>query len=160
MKAAGITGKLGPDEQEYVKEIFATPGDTSLPISSAPTWFLRAIQASSKRTYKDLHAEAITFNNWGIIANLHHYHEDDEKLTHLNHLRKQLALECNSLRETKALTLVRLEAAHTPLHLSHAHSLYVNSTSPPHSPCGMSSREGHSNYRWQKNSVCGRSHPL
>src|SRR5712672_2809046 len=27
-KAAGITGKLGPDEQEYIKEIFATPGDT------------------------------------------------------------------------------------------------------------------------------------
>src|SRR5712672_1133418 len=27
-KAAGITGKLGPDKQEYIKEIFATPGDT------------------------------------------------------------------------------------------------------------------------------------
>src|SRR5712671_1577732 len=31
-KAAGITGKLGPDEQEYIKEIFATPGDTALPV--------------------------------------------------------------------------------------------------------------------------------
>src|SRR5882672_2734100 len=61
-KAAGITGKLGPDEQEYIKEIFATPGDTSLPVSPAPTWFLRAIQAGSKRTYEDLHAEAIAFD--------------------------------------------------------------------------------------------------
>jgi len=48
-KAAGITGKLGLEEQEYIKEIFATPGDTSLPISPAPTWFLRAIQAGSKK---------------------------------------------------------------------------------------------------------------
>src|SRR5712671_1496198 len=112
MKAAGITGKLGPAEQEYIKEIFATPGDTSLPVSPAPTWFLRAIQAGSKRTYKDLRAEAIAFNNWGIIANLHRYHEDDEKLARLSHLHEQLALKCNSLQEAKALTLARLESAH------------------------------------------------
>src|SRR5712671_132031 len=159
-KAAGITGKLGPDEQEYIKEIFATPGDTQLPISPAPTWFLHAIQAGSKRTYEDLHAEAIAFNNWGIIADLHHYHEDDEKLTRLNHLREQLALECDGLHEAKALALARLESAHAPLHLSHAHSLYSNSTLPPHSPRGMSLREGRSNHRWQKNSVRGRGRPL
>jgi len=34
------------------------------------------------------------------------------KLAHLNHLREQLVLECDSLRETKALTLARLESAH------------------------------------------------
>jgi len=61
MKAASITGKLGLDEQEYVKEIFATPGDTSLPISPTSTWFLCTIQTGSKRTYKDLRAEAIAF---------------------------------------------------------------------------------------------------
>src|SRR5712675_204942 len=149
-KAAGITGKMGLEEQEYIKEIFATPGDTSLPVSPTPTWFLHAIQAGSKRTYKDLRAKAIAFNNWGIIANLHWYHKDDEKLAHLNHLCKQLTLECNSLRETKALALARLESAHAPLRLSCACSLYVNSTSPPHSPHGMSSCEGHSNHRWQK----------
>src|SRR5712671_309099 len=159
-KAAGITGKLGPDEQEYIKEIFATPGDTSLPVSPAPTWFLRAIQAGSKRTYEDLRAEAIAFNNWGIIADLHRYHEDDEKLARLNHLREQLALECDGLREAKALALARLESAHAPLRLSHARLLYSNSTSPPHSPHGMSSREGRSNHRWQKNSVRGRGRPL
>src|SRR5712672_1374509 len=159
-KAAGITGKLGPDEQEYIKEIFATPGDTQLPISPAPTWFLHAIQAGSKRTYEDLHAEAIAFNNWGIIADLHHYHEDNEKLTCLSHLCEQLALECDGLCEAKALALARLESAHAPLHLSHAHSLYSNSTSPPHSPRGMSSREGRSNHKWQKNSVRGRGRPL
>src|SRR5712671_5270496 len=159
-KAAGITGKLGPDEQEYIKEIFATPGDTSLPVSPAPTWFLRAIQASSKRTYEDLRAEAIAFNNWGIIADLHRYHEDDEKLLRLNHLREQLALECDGLREAKALALARLESTHAPLRLSRARSLYSNSTSPPHSPHGMSSCEGHSNHRWQKNSIRGRSRPL
>src|SRR5712672_3169647 len=137
-KAASITGKLGPEEQEYIKEIFATPGDTSLPISPAPTWFLHTIQASSKRTYEDLCAEAIAFNNWGIIADLHRYHEDDEKLARLNHLHKQLALECDGLREAKALALARLESAHAPLRLSCARSLYSNSTSPPHSPRGMS----------------------
>src|SRR5712671_726547 len=159
-KAAGITGKLGPNEQEYIKEIFATPGDTSLPVSPAPTWFLCAIQAGSKRTYEDLRAEAIAFNNWGIIADLHRYHEDDEKLARLRHLREQLALECDGLREAKALALARLESAHTPLRLSRARSLYSNSTSPPHSPRGMSSREGCSNHRWQKNSVRGRGRPL
>jgi len=159
-KAAGITGKLGPDEQEYIKEIFATPGDTSLPVSPAPTWFLRAIQAGSKRTYEDLRAEAIAFDNWGIIADLHRYHEDDEKLAHLNHLHEQLVLECDGLREAKALALARLESAHAPLRLSRARSLYSNSTSPPHSPRGMSSREGRSNHRWQKNSVRGRGRPL
>src|SRR5712671_6214687 len=159
-KAAGITGKLGLDKQEYIKEIFATPGNTSLPVSPAPTWFLRAIQAGSKRTYEDLRAEAIAFDNWGIIANLHRYHEDDEKLARLNHLREQLALECDGLCEAKALALARLESAHVPLRLSRAHSLYSNSTSPPHSPRGMSSRKGRSNHRWQKNSVRGRSRPL
>src|SRR5712672_3652648 len=134
MKAAGITGKLGPEEQEYIKEIFATPGVFSLPVSPTPTWFLRAIQAGSKRTYEDLRAEAIAFDNWGIITDLHRYHEDNEKLTHLNHLREQLVLECDGLCEAKALALARLEAAHVPLHLSHARSLYANSTSPPHSP--------------------------
>src|SRR5712672_1405873 len=92
-KAAGITGKLGPDEQEYIKEIFATPGDTSLPVQPTPTWFLHTIQAGSKRTYKDLHAKAIAFNNWVSITNLHCYHEDDEKLAYLNHLHKQLVLK-------------------------------------------------------------------
>src|SRR5712672_560695 len=159
-KAAGITGKLGPDEQEYIKEIFTTPGDTSLPVSPAPTWFLRAIQAGSKRTYEDLRAEAIAFDNWGIITDLHRYHEDNEKLTHLNHLHEQLVLECDGLREAKALALARLESAHAPLRLSRARSLYSNSTSPPHSPRGMSSRESHSNHRWQKNSVRGRGRPL
>src|SRR5712671_5003389 len=113
-KAAGITGKLGPDEQEYIKEIFATPGDTQLPISPAPTWFLRAIQAGSKRTYEDLRAEAIAFDNWGIIVDLHRYHEDDEKLARLNHLCEQLALECDGLHEAKALALACLESAHGP----------------------------------------------
>jgi len=159
-KAAGITGKLGPDEQEYIKEIFATPGDTSLPVSPAPTWFLRAIQACSKRTYEDLRAEAIAFDNWGIIADLHRYHGDDEKLARLNHLREQLTLECDGLHEAKALALARLESAYAPLRLSRARSLYSNSTSPPHSPHGMSSREGRSNHRWQKNSVRGRGRPL
>ena len=146
MKAASITGKLGLDEQEYVKEIFATPGDTLLPISPASTWFLCAIQAGSKRTYKDLHAKAIACNNWRIITDLHCYHEDNEKLACLNHLHEQHALECDSLRKTKALTLARLESAHAPLCLSHARSLYSNSTSPPHSPYGMSSCEGRSNH--------------
>ena len=145
-KAAGITGKLGPDEQEYIKEIFTTPGDTSLPVQPTPTWFLHTIQAGSKRTYKDLHAKAIAFNNWGIITNLHCYHEDDEKLAYLNHLHKQLVLKCNGLHETKALALVRLESAHVPLCLSHAHLLYTNSTSPLHSPCGMSLYMGCSDY--------------
>src|SRR5712671_3762751 len=115
---------------------------------------------AAKRTYEDLRAEAITFNNWGIIADLHHYHEDNEKLTCLNHLCKQLTLKCDGLWETKALALARLESAHVSLHLSHARLLYVNSTSPPHSPCGMSSHEGHSNHRWQRNSVRGHGCPL
>src|SRR5712672_2117112 len=159
-KAAGITGKLGPEEQEYVKEIFATPGVFSLPVSPTPTWFLRAIQAGSKRTYENLRAEAIAFDNWGIIADLHRYHEDDEKLARLSHLCEQLALECDGLREAKALALARLESAHAPLRLSCARLLYSNSTSPPHSPHGMSSHEGCSNHKWQKNSVCGCGCPL
>src|SRR5712672_1612420 len=118
------------------------------------------IQAGSKRTYEDLRAEAIAFDNWGIIADLHCYHEDDEKLAHLNYLREQLALECDSLCEAKALALARLESAHVPLRLSCARSLYSNSTSPPHTPCGMSSHEGCSNHRWQKNSVHGCGRPL
>ena len=50
-KAAGITGKLGPEEQEYIKEIFATPGDTSPCVSLCELHCMSCGKKKSLMTY-------------------------------------------------------------------------------------------------------------
>src|SRR5712675_796663 len=74
-KVWGVTGRFGKEEPQYAVEIFANPtNDAGIPTEPLRLWFVHLLQGQTSN-YKFPRDVAINLGDWGITADITHYHE-------------------------------------------------------------------------------------
>ncbi len=109
----------GPGDQPYAIELFA---DLDLsdegPAQSLPRWLLDALTGPSV-AFHTIRSAAEATLDWGLSAELHRYHELDQKGKAINDSISNLEAEVLGVLAEQRLALGRLEGARAAARLGH-----------------------------------------
>ncbi len=118
-RVTGYSEHNGTGDLPYVKEIYATPQDSTLdPPEVLPHWIRKTLQGASIQ-YQEFHRAVWDLDDWGLYAKVLHYHQLDEDILSL---KAQLDLNHASLtaaQNAQLQSITQLEVARLPKWVSH-----------------------------------------
>lgn len=120
---AAMLDKEGDYAHPYITDIYsASRYDATHPYSPIPAWF-RQLLAGPSVLFDQLRDAAADLDDWGVLADILRFRQQDDKLGQLYAIIEQRQAELDGLKLARSITQSRLEAAQVHLQLGELEGL-------------------------------------